>query len=255
MLKVRPLQFGDNLNYLLRSSSDPSVLGVVDLANGLAVIRELQGKGQQPTHLFLTHHHPDHIDHLADFLAHFPCVQVFQPRGERRIPCEGVEMDSSSEPRLFGDLPFQVITTAAHTQFCAAYVFDSEHLFTGDALFEAGCGRLFEGGAEELEQGMDRFAVLPQRTKLYFGHDYAEVNLKFAQTVEPNNREIQARMVQVRARGFNQEPEIGGSLGSEKLVNPFLRVDEPAVISKVDPEGRLSRKQRLLKLRQQRDHF
>jgi len=254
MLKIQRIQFGDNFNYLLRTD-DPDDIGVVDLANGLALIRELKAKNLYPSHLFLTHHHFDHIDHLSEFIAEFPKVQVYKPADEPLIPVPGVEVDWNSGVYLFGSVPFTVLCTAAHTNHGAAYLFDQKHLFTGDALFEAGCGRLFEGGAAELEEAMDLFASLPGSTELYFGHDYGEVNLRFALSLEPGSEEVIQRLARIRTWSFAREDGPPITLADQFLVNPFLRIDEPSLIQVIDPEMVMGRQERLYKLRQQRNHF
>ena len=53
-------------------------------------------------------------------------------------------------------------------------------LFSGDSLFLAGCGKLFEGSAAALYRSLITVLSLPPSTLLYCGHEYSEANLDFA---------------------------------------------------------------------------
>jgi len=253
MLDIQPILFGDNFNYLLHTP-DSSALGVVDLANGNALARDLSAKQLRPTHLFLTHHHFDHIADLEDFIAHFPEIQVFKPEGEDRIEVPAIEVNGSSTIE-FGTTTVRALLTHAHTRHCAAYLFDQIALFTGDALFQAGCGRLFEGSAHDLEEAMDLFTSLPPHTQLYFGHEYGLVNLRFAQFIEPGNPHVKAALQQLKQKLALGEYGVPGKLEEELQTNPFLRIDEPSLLKLIDPDRCLERQERLHQIRRKRDHF
>jgi len=102
-------------------------------------------------------------------------------------------------------------------------------LFTGDTLFSAGCGRLFEGTAAQMHASLVRLTSVPDETRVFFGHEYTEANLRFAAAVEPDNHAIAARAEEVaamRARGLASTPS---TVAIERETNPFVRVDQPSV--------------------------
>jgi hydroxyacylglutathione hydrolase len=104
-------------------------------------------------------------------------------------------------------------------------------VFTGDTMFGAGCGRLFEGTAEMMYTSLSRLAALPSTTHVYFGHEYTASNLRFAATVEPNNPAIAARAA---ALGASSTPS---TMLEERTTNPFVRVTEPSVIAAAVARG------------------
>jgi hydroxyacylglutathione hydrolase len=84
---------------------------------------------------------------------------------------------------------------------------------------------------------LSRLADLPETTRLYCAHEYTAMNLPFAAVVEPNNQAIKERIVRVRARREAGVPTVPLSLPEEKSTNPFLRCNEPAVISSALAKG------------------
>jgi hydroxyacylglutathione hydrolase len=103
-------------------------------------------------------------------------------------------------------------------------------LFCGDTLFACGCGRLFEGTAEQMMSSLAKLAALPDATRVYCGHEYTLANIAFAQAVEPANAALAARLARdgkLRAAG---KPTLPSTLGEERATNPFLRCREPAVV-------------------------
>jgi hydroxyacylglutathione hydrolase len=127
-----------------------------------------------------------------------------------------------------------VILIPAHTSGHVAYHFaDHDAVFTGDTLFAGGCGRLFEGDAAQMMASLGKLAALPDRTRVYCGHEYTEKNLRFARDLEPGNADLAAKLAEVerlRARG---EPTVPSTIASEKATNPFLRVDSPEIRASV----------------------
>ena len=96
-------------------------------------------------------------------------------------------------------------------------------LFSGDALFALGCGRLFEGTAAQMWSSLQKLLPLPDETLVYCAHEYTQSNARFALSVEPQNADLQARaraIDQLRAAG---KPTVPSLLGLEKATNPFLR--------------------------------
>jgi hydroxyacylglutathione hydrolase len=108
--------------------------------------------------------------------------------------------------------------------------YGAESLFCGDTLFACGCGRLFEGTAEQMVASLGKLARLPDATKVYCGHEYTLANIAFAQQVEPANAALAARLARAKELRAQGRPTLPSTLGEERASNPFLRWSEPAVI-------------------------
>ena len=107
-------------------------------------------------------------------------------------------------------------------------------VFTGDTLFAAGCGRLFEGTPAQMYESLNvTLAALPDETQVYCGHEYTASNLKFAAHVEPGNAAVSAkghlRVAQQRAQG---EATVPSTLADEKATNPFMRCDSSEIVAR-----------------------
>lgn len=134
-------------------------------------------------------------------------------------------------------LRWQVLAVPGHTAGHVAYFVPAvplaeglrPMLFCGDTLFSAGCGRLFEGTAEQMLHSLQRLAQLPADTLLCCGHEYTLANMAFAQAVEPDNVQLAAALQQARALRAQGQPTLPAMLGQERQINPFLRSREPAV--------------------------
>jgi hydroxyacylglutathione hydrolase len=141
----------------------------------------------------------------------------------------GVE---SGEGMRLGDLSVSCIHIPGHTLGAVAYVVASgseRAAFTGDTLFCAGCGRLFEGTPAQMHGSLQRLAALPGETRVYCGHEYTENNLRFAASLEPENADIarsRERAAKLRGEG---KPTVGTTLAEEAKHNPFLRVRERGI--------------------------
>jgi hydroxyacylglutathione hydrolase len=129
-----------------------------------------------------------------------------------------------------GDVEARCIHIPGHTLGAVAYFVDAggeRVVFTGDTLFRAGCGRLFEGTPAQMHASLSRLLELPNDTRVYCGHEYTESNLRFAAHVEPSNADIgpaRDRAAKLRAEG---KPTVGTTLEDERRVNPFVRVHSP----------------------------
>lgn len=88
-------------------------------------------------------------------------------------------------------------------------------MFTGDTLFIGGCGRFFEGTAEEMHKALNEtLASLPDDTKVYPGHEYTKGNVKFAKTVAGGNEAVGKLDAYSQA---NKETQGKFTIGDEKV--------------------------------------
>lgn len=211
----------DNYAYLLQDGH--GAVGVVDPSEPGPVEAVLQRLGLKLTHIFNTHHHFDHTGGNLDLKAAYGAT-VIGPRADaHRIP--GLDAGvGEGDTAPFGRLHARVIDIPAHTSGHIAFHFpDDGAVFTGDTLFAMGCGRLFEGSAEDMFKAMRKLEALPADTRVYCGHEYTESNGRFALTVEPEDPDLNARMDEVRRLRAAAQPTIPSTIALERATNPFMR--------------------------------
>ncbi len=174
----------------------------------------------------LTHHHLDHSGGIADLLAYGGNVPVF---ASNLSPVKQVT-HYVMEGDLITCLSWQlkVLAIPGHTNDHIAY-YDEDILFCGDTLFSAGCGKIFEGTAEQMYGSLQKLAQLNNHIKIYCGHEYTSNNLYFAQQVEPQNRDITQKITAIAKLTSRQECTLPSLLAEEKKINPFLRCAIPEV--------------------------
>ncbi|PKM05416.1 MAG: hydroxyacylglutathione hydrolase [Gammaproteobacteria bacterium HGW-Gammaproteobacteria-6] len=215
--------FNDNYIWLLLDNSSHQ-LAVVDPGDAIPVITWL---GRHPefrlSHILITHHHRDHTGGVATLKAATDCT-VWGPADEDIAHLDRRLKDNDSL-NLFGRR-VQVIAVPGHTSghialFCAES--NDPWLLSGDTLFAGGCGRLFEGTAEQMHTSLQRLAALPDNTRVYCAHEYTQANLRFAHAVEPDNPDIRVRMEVVDDLRAASRITLPSSIGLEKQTNPFLR--------------------------------
>ena len=223
MMDVIPIpQLSDNYAYLI---VDPSTreAGVVDCAEATPVLAEVTNRNVQLRAILPTHHHFDHVGGNEDLLARCPDLPVYGSADDApRFPASRIGLDGDAV--TLGALRGRVIMIPAHTSGHVAYWFPDERaVFTGDTLFAGGCGRLFEGDAAMMIGSLGKLAGLPDDTRVYFGHEYTEKNLRFALTLEPDNAELRSRSDAVQALRRAGKPSIPSTIADEQATNPFLR--------------------------------
>ena len=103
---------------------------------------------------------------------------------------------------------------------------DQKMVFTGDTLFLGGCGRFFEGTADQMYSALiEKLSNLPDDTQVFCGHEYSLGNLKYGNHVEPDNKDILAKIEWSKTKREVNEPTVPSTIAEEKLINPFMRVN------------------------------
>ena len=256
MLQVTPVPaFADNYIWLIHSPHDARKVIAVDPGDAAPVEHFLADRSLQLSGILLTHHHNDHVGGVASLLQR-RAVPVFGPATER-VPGDPVLMregDHSSFSEL--GLEFSVLDVPGHTAGHIAYTGHGA-VFCGDTLFSAGCGRLFEGTAEQMVGSLDKLASLPDETLVYCGHEYTISNLRFSLAVEPGNTHAVSYLEECQARRSRHEATVPSDIRRERNVNPFLRCNRKTVIHAAEARAgrRLNSTEVFAVIRQWKDGF
>jgi hydroxyacylglutathione hydrolase len=197
---------------------------VIDPSEAGPIVECLERLELRLSGLLLTHHHWDHVGGTAGLRERYGEVPVLAHR------LDGVQVRGVSRYLEDGDcfnlgkLDFAAMHVPGHTLGALAYR-HGDALFTGDTLFIAGCGRLFEGTAADMYGSLTKIAALPEHTQIYCGHEYALRNLAFARAIEPGNVQVIERIEAIRKLRDDKRPSVPQTLRSELETNPFLRCD------------------------------
>lgn len=214
----------DNYAYLV-SSDDSVECAVIDPSEAQPIERALQQHGLTLAAILNTHHHHDHVGGNSELRLNRRGLSVFGHTSDRgRIPEQSQFLEHGQSFEVVG-LKFSVMHIPGHTTGAIAYVAEGV-VFTGDTLFAAGCGRLFEGTPRDMFESLNqKLAQLPDQTLVYCGHEYTVNNLSFAASLEPSNQAIAQKLENVLARTGRGEPSVPSTLGEERATNPFMRTE------------------------------
>ena len=229
---IRCLQ--DNYAFLVHDPATQETT-LIDAPEAPPILDTLTRLGWRLDRILITHHHPDHIDGIPGILAAQPARVLGAAADAHRLP----PLDQAFAP---GDtLPggFVVMDAPGHTLGHVAFHLPAaQALFSADSLMTHGCGRLFEGTAEDMFATVTRFAALPDETRVYAGHDYAAANLSFAARFAPDAEALTARQAELPRLAQTGGSTTGTTLASEKQLNPYLRCHLPEVAAAAGlPDG------------------
>lgn len=235
MLEIEAVPaFQDNYLWLLFTDSARRHAAVVDPGSAAEILGALQKHSAQLDDILITHHHADHIGGVAELLAAFPAAHVYGPDDDRIHGVASVVGDGARVCLRNSSVCFDVMEVPGHTRSHIAYYNgdDSENarLFCGDTLFACGCGRLFEGSAEQMHASLEKIKRLPASTQIYCAHEYTLDNIAFAKWVEPDNVQLLAREQEAHTLREQGKPTVPSMLATELQTNPFLRWDQREVI-------------------------
>lgn len=236
--------FNDNYIWLLHDGKQALV---VDPGQAEPVLRLLDESGLKLTQILVTHHHRDHTGGVS-VLHSQTGAEVIGPSKESIA--EPLRKVGEPDTLLWGGWRFQVIDVPGHTLGHIAFYASGqlqadaswpqapidplpEHsgvLFCGDTLFSGGCGRLFEGTAEQMHESLSKMAALPPDTLVCCAHEYTLSNLRFARAVEPNNADLLSHDMLCHSLRQSGRPTLPSTIGLERLINPFLRTAQPQVL-------------------------
>lgn len=222
----------DNFGVLLHDP-ESGATAAIDAPEAEPVEAALKKTGWRLTDILVTHHHADHTAGIGPLKAHHKC-RIVAPKNEAQRISPVDEKVGEGDIVRVGSLEGRVIETPGHTAGHVSYFFPADKLaFVGDTLFSIGCGRVIEGTPEMMWQSLLKLRSLPDETRFYCGHEYTDANIRFAKTIEPNNKALTARAAEVAGQIAAGKPTVPTTIGAEKAENPFLRADVPEVAKAV----------------------
>jgi hydroxyacylglutathione hydrolase len=227
----------DNYGVLVHDS-ESGATAAIDAPEAAPIEAALKATGWTLTDILVTHHHADHTGGIEELKRKYKC-RVVAPKAEAaKIPAIDETVREGDKVSV-GKLSANVIETPGHTSGHITYWFHADKLaFAGDTLFSIGCGRVIEGTPEMMWTSLKKLRDLPGDTKVYCGHEYTMANIKFAQTIEPDNAALKARAAEAAKQVAGGQWTIPTTIDEEKAANVFLRADVPSVAAAVGLAGK-----------------
>jgi len=214
----------DNYVWLIHNAQTGET-AAVDPSVAEPVLDAAARSGTPITQVLNTHWHPDHTGGNKGIKAATGCSITAPAEAQKvsevdRIVAEGDRVTVADAEAVVWDIP-------AHTAGHIAYYFEEERMiFVGDTMFAMGCGRLFEGTAEQMYANLRRIAELPEDVRIYCGHEYTLANAHFAAHAEPGNAAVAERMARTQAQRDAGEITLPTTVGQERETNPFVRATD-----------------------------
>ena len=226
MLKIDAVPaFNDNYIWLIHALDGQHVL-IIDPGDAEPVISVVDQQKLIPVGILITHYHDDHIGGVAKLTAEYNIPVYGFNHSSRTEITHSLNM---SKPLFIEGFPeITLLDVAGHTADHIAFLVEN-NLFCGDTLFAAGCGRLLGGTAEQLFKSLALITTLALETNIYCAHEYTLANLAFAATVEPDNIDIQQRIIDTRSLRQKLLSSLPSQLALELKTNPFLRCEQDDV--------------------------
>jgi hydroxyacylglutathione hydrolase len=227
---VRIPALTDNYIWLVHEPASGETV-VIDPAVAEPVLAEATARGWRIGQIWNTHWHPDHTGGNAEIKQATGCTVIGPAAEAARIPTLD-RLVAEGDRVSLGALEATVLEVPAHTAGHIAYhLADERVIFVGDTLFAMGCGRLFEGTAEQMYANMQRLAALAPETEVYCAHEYTLSNARFAAAAEPGNEAIARRLAEAEAARAAGEATVPTTIGVERETNPFMRAASAAELA------------------------
>ena len=221
----------DNYAYLV-CDDGRGIAAIVDPGEAAPVLAAAAANSVRIATVWATHHHPDHVGGIAGLLAALGPLEIVAHASDRQRITHATRFVDDGDAVRVGDISANIIFNPGHTLGAISYwLRDHDAVFTGDTLFGAGCGRMFEGNPPMMHASLMRLAALPPTTRVYFGHEYTASNLRFATLVSPHDAGVAARVAAVTAQVAAGHATTPSLMADEVASNPFLRCADPAIVA------------------------
>ncbi len=224
----------DNYAYLLVCEATGGV-AVVDPSEPEPVARALDALHLAPVAIWNTHHHLDHTGGNQALARQYGIAWVSGHASDRgRIEGQTRFLEAGERFPL-GELDVEILHIPGHTLGAIAYVVraasrrDEPALFTGDTMFHAGCGRLFEGTPAQMYSSLASLVAQGEAARVYPGHEYTVANLRFARSIEPGNPHVVSALADAEGLRAAGKPTVGTTIARERETNPFVRTESAEI--------------------------
>jgi hydroxyacylglutathione hydrolase len=213
----------DNYAYLVICETTQRA-AIVDPSEAAPVLAAVRQQGVELEAIWNTHHHWDHTGGNQELVSAVRGLEVVAHASDRgRVPAQ-TQFVNDGDTVSVGQITARVIHNPGHTSGAISYhIADPSAVFTGDTLFGAGCGRLFEGTPVDMHGSLSKLAALPGNTEVYCGHEYTEKNLLFAAEAEKGNTAVAERLARVSELRKAGQPSVPFTMAEEQATNPFVR--------------------------------
>ena len=243
----------DNYSYIIFNEEN-LLCTVVDPSESEPIIEEIEINNLKLKYIFNTHHHYDHVGGNKKLKEKYNCKVVGFEKDKDRIPEIDIALKDNQKWKneLF---ECSILHIPGHTSgHICIYIKELDALFTGDALFSLGCGRIFEGTYKEMYKSLSKLKKFPLNTKIYCGHEYTKKNSDFCLSIDSKNSKLINKINEINKNIQNEKPTIPSILEDELECNIFLRSDNMEIqkqlgINKDDPIKTFA------KLRDLKDNF
>ncbi len=220
MMIIHPIKaFSDNYIWIIEEGTEAIV---IDPGEAAQVIDYLEKKHLQLNSILLTHNHEDHIGGVQKILTKYPDVLIYGPKETEQV-ANHIVGEGDSFNLLNYD--FHVLKTGGHTNGHISFL-TKDALFCGDALFSAGCGRVFTKDYQAQYDALQKFKELDDEVKVYAAHEYTQTNLRFAHAMKPSDTLISEALSEVNNLRINGESTLPTTIGREKSINLFLQAEK-----------------------------
>ncbi len=244
-------QLSDNYSYLLFNNNSSSSI-IVDPAEANSIINILKKKNLNLDYIFITHHHSDHTSGVVNLVKEYPEVKIFSPS-----ELYSLKINKISDGDLLSTSlnEFKILSTPGHTlDHIVLCDYNNNFLFCGDVLFRLGCGRIFEGTFEQMQNSLQKLFRLPDKMIVFCGHEYTKNNLNFLEFIFKNNLILEKTKNKILKDLISNGRSIPFNLGEEKKCNPFLN-QECEMGSEFKKRKKYSNTEFFRYLRERKDNF
>jgi len=222
----------DNYSYLIIDESNNDAC-VIDPSEAKPIINFIQRENINLRYILNTHHHFDHIGGNKELTEKYNSLVVGFKHDAERIPEISILVEDNQIWKK-DNFEAKIIHIPGHTTgHIGFYFFKEKVIFTGDTLFSLGCGRIFEGTYKQMFESLSKIKNLTDDTKIYCGHEYTLQNSNFCITHDPQNLNLQNKIIKIREKLSENKPTIPSILKDEKECNIFLRAKNVESFSKL----------------------
>ena len=220
-----------NFNYLVACAETGEALAIdpLDFHQCLDIAKD---RGWHITQVLNTHEHPDHTGGTKGIVAATGAALIAHENARGRIKGVDRGVGAGDVIKVGKTIELECLDTPGHTMchICLLAHAPEAALFSGDTLFNAGAGNCHNGGHPEAlyETFVGQLARIDESATLYPGHDYLANNLRFTLDREPGNTDAARLLADVEGHDGASAPLT--TLGEEKAINTFFRLQEPGVV-------------------------